>query len=116
MVEDGFVTEGSSSTAFIVTAERRIVTRPLSHAVLPGITRLAVMRLASERGLQVEERPFSVAEAHGAAEAFLTSASSFVMPVVSIDGRPVGSGMPGATTRRLREVYFEMAGATAAAA
>lgn len=116
MVEDGFVTEGSSSTAFIVTAERSIVTRPLSHAVLPGITRLAVMRLVFERGLRVEERPFSVAEAHEAAEAFLTSASSFVMPVISIDGRPVGSGTPGTTTLRLREVYFEMAGATAAAA
>ena len=116
MVEDGFVTEGSSSTAFIVTADGRVVTRPLSTAVLPGITRLAVMRLAAERGLSVEERLFAVEEAHGAAEAFLTSASSFVMPVVAIDGRPVGTGKPGPLTRRLRQLYLEMAGAPAAAA
>jgi D-alanine transaminase len=116
MVEDGFVTEGSSSTAFIMTADGRIVTRPLSTAVLPGITRLAVMRLASERGLLVEERLFTVEEAHGAAEAFLTSASSFVTPVVAIDGRPVGTGKPGPLTRRLRQLYLEMAGAPAAAA
>jgi D-alanine transaminase len=116
MVEDGFVTEGSSSTAFIVTADGRVVTRPLSTAVLPGITRLAVMRLAAERGLSVEERLFTVEEAHGAAEAFLTSASSFVMPVVAIDGRPVGTGKPGPLTRRLRQLYLEMAGAPAAAA
>jgi D-alanine transaminase len=115
MVEDGFVTEGSSSTAFIATADGRIVTRPLSTAVLPGITRLAVMRLASERGLLVEERLFTVEEAHGAAEAFLTSASSFVTPVVAIDGRPVGTGKPGPLTRRLRQLYLEMAGAPAAA-
>ena len=74
MVEDGFVTEGGSSTAFIITVDRRIVTRPLSTAVLPGITRQSVMRLAGETGLTVEERPFTLDEAFGAAEAFLTSA------------------------------------------
>jgi D-alanine transaminase len=116
MVEDGFVTEGSSSTAFIVTADARVVTRPLSTAVLPGITRLAVMRLATERGLSVEERLFTVDEAHRAAEAFLTSASSFVMPVCAIDGRTIGTGKPGPLTRRLRQIYLEMAGAPAAAA
>jgi D-alanine transaminase len=115
MVEDGFVTEGSSSTAFIITDDR-IVTRPLSRAILPGITRVAVMALAAESGLAVEERPFALEEAHAAAEAFLTSASSFVMPVVSIDGRPVADGRPGARTRRLRELYFEMAGGRARAA
>ena len=116
MVEDGHVTEGSSSTAFIITKDRRIVTRPLSNAILPGITRRSVMRLASEAGLRIEERLFTVEEAHGAAEAFLTSASSFVMPVVAIDGRPVGTGKPGQLTRRLRQLYLEMAGAPAKAA
>jgi D-alanine transaminase len=116
MVEDGFVTEGGSSTAFIITADRRIVTRPLSTAVLPGITRQSVMRLAEETGLTVEERPFTLDEAFGAAEAFLTSASSFVMPVVMIDGKAVGAGKPGPSTRRLRELYLEMARGNAAAA
>jgi D-alanine transaminase len=116
MVEDGFVTEGSSSTAFIITGDGRIVTRPLSRAILPGITRVAVMALAAEAGLTVEERPFTLEEAYGAAEAFLTSASSFVMPVVSIDGRPVADGRPGPRTRRLRELYFEVAGGRAQAA
>ncbi|MEA1831544.1 D-amino-acid transaminase [Methylobacterium durans] len=109
MVEDGAVTEGSSSTAFIVTGDDRIVTRPLSTAILPGITRKAVLRLAAEGGLGIEERPFSVEEAYAAAEAFYTSASAFVMPVVAIDGRPVGEGRPGPRTRRLRELYLAMA-------
>jgi D-alanine transaminase len=116
MVEDGLITEGGSSTAFILTNDRKVVTRPLSTAVLPGITRLSVMRLAKENGLTIEERAFSVDEALGAAEAFLTSASSLVMPVVSIDGKPVGDGKPGAMTRRLRRVYLDMAGVKAAAA
>jgi D-alanine transaminase len=116
MVEDGYVTEGSSSTAFIVTTEGRIVTRPLSHAVLPGITRLAVMQLAQENGLALEERPFTVEEALAASEAFLTSASSFVMPVVAIDGKPVGSGAVGPQARRLRSLYLDMASAPARAA
>jgi D-alanine transaminase len=116
MVEDGHVTEGSSSTAFIIAKGGRIVTRPLSNAVLPGITRLSVMRLAREHGLAIEERLFTLEEAHAAAEAFYTSASSFVMPVVAIDGRPVGTGKPGALTRRLRQLYLEMAGAPAKAA
>jgi D-alanine transaminase len=116
MVEDGYVTEGSSSTAFIVTTEGRIVTRPLSHAILPGITRLAVMQLAQENGLALEERPFTVAEALAASEAFLTSASSFVMPVVTIDGKPVGSGAVGPQARRLRSLYLDMASGPARAA
>jgi D-alanine transaminase len=115
MVEDGFVTEGSSSTAFVVLGDDRLVTRPLSHAILPGITRLAVMRLAAEEKLTVEERLFSVEEALGAREAFITSASSIVMPVVAIDGRPVGTGSPGPLARRLREHYLDLARAPAAA-
>ena len=109
MHEDGFVTEGGSSTAFIITEDNRIVTRPLSTALLPGITRRAVMRLAEENGLTVEERAFTVAEAQAAAEAFFTSASAFVMPVIEIDGKRVGGGQPGPMTRRLRDLYLEMA-------
>ncbi|GJD87903.1 D-alanine aminotransferase [Methylobacterium hispanicum] len=109
MVEDGAVTEGSSSTAFIVTQDRRLVTRPLSTALLPGITRAAVLRLAAEADLVVEERLFSVEEARAAQEAFYTSASSFVMPVVEIDGAAVGDGRPGPLGRRLRALYIEMA-------
>ena len=111
MVEDGTVTEGGSSTSFIITRDGRIVTRPLSHAILPGITRRSVMQLAEEAQLRVEERTFTVAEAQDAAEAFLTSATMLVTAVVAIDGRPVGSGEPGPLTRRLRELYFGMADA-----
>jgi D-alanine transaminase len=116
MVEDGHVTEGGSSTAFIITGDKRIVTRPLSNAILPGITRLSVLRLAREQGLTLEERLFTVEEALAADEAFLTSASSFVMPVVSIDGKPVGSGKPGPLALKLRALYIEAATAPAKAA
>lgn len=109
MVEDGHVTEGGSSTAFIVTQDGRLVTRPLSRAVLPGITRLAVMALAEEADLVVEERLFTVEEAYSAKEAFYASASAIVMPVVAIDGRPVGEGVPGPLAKRLRALYLEMA-------
>jgi D-alanine transaminase len=116
MVEDGQVTEGGSSTAFIVTRDGCIVTRPLSHAILPGITRQALLRLAEETQLRIEERPFTPEEAKGAAEAFLTSATSLVMPVVSIDGRAVGEGRPGPIARRLRALYLEAARGTQPAA
>ncbi len=111
--QDGFVTEGSSSTAFIITKGGAIVTRPNSDAILPGCTRRAVMALADQEGLAVEERPFTVAEAQEAAEAFLTSASNLVLPIVSIDGRPVGSGAPGERAKRLRAIYLDFARATA---
>ena len=114
MVEGGFITEGGSSTVFIITPDGRIVTRPLSNAVLPGITRLAVMRLAAEDGLTLEERAFTVEEACAAAEVFFTSASNFVVPVVSIDGRAIGAGRPGPRTARLRELYVALACAEAA--
>lgn len=109
MVEDGHVTEGGSSTAFIVSAEGTLVTRPLSNAVLPGITRLAVKKIAADLQLKVEERLFTVEEAHAAREAFYCSASAIVMPVVSIDGTPVGEGRPGPVARRLREAYLGLA-------
>lgn len=116
MVEDGYVTEGGSSSAFIITAGGSIIARPLSQAILPGITRRSLLRFAREAGLVIEERRFTLAEAFEAAEAFNTSASTFVLPVVSIDGRPVGTGRPGALTRRLRGLYLELAAAPAAAA
>jgi D-alanine transaminase len=116
MVEDGLVTEGGSSSAFIITKGGAIVARPLSNDILPGITRRSVLRLAEETGLALEERPFTLDEAHDAAEAFNTSASGLVLPVISIDGRPVGNGKPGALTRRLRALYLQVAGAPAAAA
>jgi len=107
MVEDGYVTEGASSTAFIVTPGREIVTRPLSHAVLPGITRETILRVAREHGYTLVERPFTVVEALGAAEAFITSASTIAMPVITIDGQPVGDGRPGPVVKALRAYYFE---------
>lgn len=105
-VEEGFVTEGTSNNAWIVTEGGTIVTRNLSHAVLHGITRAAVLACAEAAQMRVEERPFTVAEAQSAVEAFITSASSFVTAVVEIDGRPVGDGRPGPVARRLREIYI----------
>ena len=106
MVEDGHVTEGSSNNAYIVTRDGVIVTRDLSNAILHGITRAAVLAFAREAQMRVEERPFTVAEAHDAAEAFITSASAFVTPVIEIDGEPVGDGAPGPVAKRLREIYL----------
>jgi D-alanine transaminase len=113
MIEDGKVTEGGSSSAFILTQDDVLVTRNNSTAILPGCTRKAVVALAEERQLRVEERPFSVEEALAAKEAFITSATVFVQAVVSIDGKPVANGKPGPMTNRLREIYVEFAKATA---
>ena len=113
MIEDGKITEGGSSTAFILTQDDVIVTRPNSNAILPGCTRKAVVALAAERQLRVEERAFTVAEALGAKEAFITSASAFVQPVITIDGKPVGNGKVGPMAPRLREIYVDFARATA---
>jgi D-alanine transaminase len=107
MVEDGAVTEGTSNNAYIITKDGKIVTRNLGHEILAGITRTAVLRFAKEAQMQVEERAFTVDEAKNAAEAFVTSATTFVTPVVSIDGAPIGSGAPGEITRRLREIYID---------
>jgi D-alanine transaminase len=109
MVEDGVVTEGTSSTAFIVDAQGVIRTQPLGTHIRPGVTRRAVMRLAATRGVSVAERPFSVAEAHAAREAFLTAASAFVLPVVEIDGRKIGDGRPGPIARLFRDIYIDEA-------
>ena len=109
MVEDGHITEGGSSTVFAVTAGGVLVTRPLSRAVLPGITRRAVMALAAEAGLGLEERAIAAEELFAAAEVFFTSATTFVVPVVTVDGRPIGDGRPGPRARRLLALYVALA-------
>jgi D-alanine transaminase len=112
MIEDGKVTEGGSSSAFILTQDDVIVTRQNGSEILPGCTRKAVVRLAEERQLRIEERAFSIDEALTAKEAFITSATVFVQPVVSIDGKKVADGKPGPVTNRLREIYIDFARAT----
>ena len=102
---DGFVTEGASSNAWIVTKDGRVVTRSADHGILAGITRAVLMEVMEALQIRLEERPFTPAEAHEAAEAFVTSASQIVMPVVAIDGQTVGNGQPGGIARRLREEF-----------
>ena len=109
MVEDGYVTEGTSNNAYIITPEGALVTRNLSNAILPGITRSAVLKLAAENGLPIEERPFTIVEAQNASEAFVTAATTFVCPVVEIDGVALSGEQPGPLTRRLQELYLEEA-------
>ncbi len=106
MVEDGFVTEGTSNNAYIVKG-RKIITRHLGTEILHGITRAAVLRFAREAQMEVEERSFTIDEAKAADEAFITSASAFVMPVIEIDGATLGQGTPGPVASRLREIYLE---------
>jgi D-alanine transaminase len=113
MIEDGKITEGGSSSAFILTQDDVLVTRNNSSAILPGCTRKAVVALAEERQLRVEERAFTVEEALAAKEAFITSATSFVQAVVIIDGKTVANGKPGPMTDRLREIYVDFARKTA---
>lgn len=112
MVEDGYVTEGTSNNAYYVK-DGVIVTRPLSNDILHGITRKAVLRMAEEAQMKVEERLFTIDEAKEADEAFTTSASAFVMPVVEIDGETLGDGTPGPIAKRLREIYLEESRAAA---
>lgn len=106
LVEDGFVTEGTSNNAYIVK-DGKIITRQLSNDILHGITRAAVLRFAREAQMEVEERSFTLDEAKTADEAFITSASQFVMPVVEIDGVTLGDGAPGKVAPRLREIYLD---------
>ena len=108
LVQDGEVTEGTAYNAYIVTKSGKIVTRQLSRDILHGITRAAVLRYAREAQMTVEERPFTVEEAQEAAEAFITSASNYVMPVVEIDGVKLADGKPGPVAKRLRELYLEL--------
>lgn len=102
---DGMITEGSSSNAWIVTKDNVLVTRGLNRAILGGITRSAVLEFARREGLRIEERAFSVAEALDAKEAFVTSTTSYVMPIVTLDSKPIGNGGPGVVAARLRNVY-----------
>ena len=112
MVEDGVVTEGSSSTAWIVK-DGTLITRRLSNAVLPGITRLSVLELCAELGRKVEERTYTVDELYEADEAFITAATTLVMPVVKVDDRILSNGAPGEIASRLRGLYIENARKTA---
>jgi D-alanine transaminase len=114
--EDGFVTEGCSSNAWIVTGGNVLVTRHATTMILNGITRQSILRLAGEHGAAFEERAFTVAEAYGAREAFLTSATNFVMPVTRIDDYVVGDGQSGALTLALRRAYIEYAAGKGASA
>ncbi len=102
---EGFVTEGSSSNAWIVTADGRMVTRKADHAILRGITRDVLIEAIKGQGLAFEERAFTVEEALAAREAFLTSASQVVMPIVRIDGHTIGDGKPGPVAQALRQEF-----------
>jgi D-alanine transaminase len=104
---DGNITEGSSTNVWIVTQEGQLITRAVEGAILSGITRMAVLDLAKKAGLQAGERAFSLNEALGAEESFLTSTTSFVMPIISIDGHPVGKGKPGPLVQKLVQYYWD---------
>jgi D-alanine transaminase len=107
--EKGYVTEGASSNAWIVDGDGRLVTRRVDHAILRGVTRTTLIDVLAREGLELVERPFTVEEAKAAREAFVTSATSIVMPVVSIDGKPVGNGAPGLLSQRLRSEFHATA-------
>ncbi|MEM9277292.1 MAG: D-amino-acid transaminase [Pseudomonadota bacterium] len=109
MEEDGFINEGTSNNTWIVTKDGKLVTRHLSNSILHGITRKATIRVAELLQMEVEERPYTKEEAANASEAFFTSASAFVCPVVEIDGKPIGEGIPGPVVKKLREIYLEEA-------
>ena len=109
----GLVTEGASSNAWIVDGDGILRTRDTNANILRGVTRLSLLDLAREAGLKVEERPFTPDEARAAKEAFITGAGTLVLPVVAVDGKPVGDGAPGPVASRLRRLYIERAKATA---
>jgi D-alanine transaminase len=109
----GFVTEGASSNAWIVDAQGRLRTRDTNANILRGVTRSSLLDVIRGEGMEVDERPFTPADAIGAKEAFITGAGSLVLPVVTVDGKPVGEGKPGPVATRLRRLYIEQAKATA---
>jgi D-alanine transaminase len=111
--ELGFVTEGASSNAWIVDGEGRLRTRDTNANILRGVTRNTLLEVIRQGGLEVDERPFTPADALAAREAFITGAGSLVLPVVSVDGKPLGEGRPGPVATRLRRLYIEQARATA---
>ncbi len=106
---DGMVTEGAATNAWIVSKEGKIVTRPADHGILRGVTRATVLDVAAKLGLGVEERGFTVAEAKEAREAFITAATTLVMPVVTLDGHTIANGHPGSVALSLREAFFDVA-------
>jgi D-alanine transaminase len=110
MERNGWITEGSAQNAHIITHEGILVTHPLNRDILHGITRASVLPLVTQH---IEERPFSIREAEQAAEAFMSSASGFVMPVVQINGQLIGNGQPGSATVQLRHAYIDWARRTA---
>jgi D-alanine transaminase len=110
---EGYITEGTSTNAWIVTEDGAVVTRAADHAILNGVTRLAVLDIIHGEGYRLVERPFSVAEAKAAREAFLTSTTADLLPVVRLDGAPVADGKPGPLSRKLRKAYFAHATAVA---
>jgi D-alanine transaminase len=110
---EGQVTEGTSTNAWIVTADDSVITRAADHAILNGVTRAAILDIIHREGYRLVERPFTVAEARAAREAFLTSTTADLLPVVRIDGAPVANGKPGPLSRKLREAYFRHAAVAA---
>lgn len=107
MVKDGLITEGTSNNAFIVNAAGVIMTRPLSEAILGGVTRRVIIQIARDLGYEIDARAFSVAEALSAREAFSTSTSTIALPVLSIDGQAIGDGKPGPVLKALRKAYID---------
>mgnify|MGYP006172829729 CR=1 FL=1 len=105
MVEDGYVTEGVSSSAYIVK-DRRVITRPLSNKILPGVRRRTLLEMRSDKEFEIEERLFTLQEAILADEAFITSATQIVVPVIRLDGQQIGNGAPGVITKKLRQIYI----------
>jgi len=116
MVENGFVTEAASANAWIVTKAGEIITRDLTPAILPGITRVGVMALRGKGAFTITERAFTPDEAVNAAEAFTTSAGAMIAPVTHLDGQPIGDGKPGPITRKLQRLYYEAMGADVSSA
>jgi D-alanine transaminase len=105
--KDSYVTEGSSTNAWIVSREGKVVTRSADHGILRGVTRTVLLRVIKAQGLELDERPFTVEEAYAAREAFVTSSTQTVMPVVRINGRPVGNGAPGLVATALRRDFHD---------
>lgn len=106
-VENGFVTEATSQNAHIIDQRGVLVSHPIDHSVLPGVTRISVMAIAREMGVPVDERPFTPDELFASREAFVSAAGSLVLPVVEVDGRQIGDGKPGRVTREIRRRYIE---------
>jgi D-alanine transaminase len=109
MHEEGVVTEAGASSVFFVSREGTIVTRPDSHKILPGVTRASLEKMAQARQMRIEHRLFTLDEVRVAAEVFITAASAFVLPVIALDGQPIGTGSPGPVARHLRQIYLEEA-------